>query len=151
MNCLHWLHQRWWNFVTNLHATSVLIPNKSKMFCCGGMSTNLCICTFLIWHLTTLQFQVRNKRVHLNLCWLFHNHQIATSTDVEHVFSQGRILLSRIHNWLSSQSTWALVCLGSLSMLGYVKDNDIMAVTVQPEVAGDEEDLPAGWDAIMEA
>ena len=43
------------------------------------------------------------------------------------------------------------MCLGSWSLLGYVKDNDIMAVTVQPEVAGDEEDLPAGWDAIMEA
>jgi len=43
------------------------------------------------------------------------------------------------------------MCLGSWSLLGYVKDNDIMAITVQPEVAGDEEDLPEGWDAIMES
>jgi hypothetical protein len=43
------------------------------------------------------------------------------------------------------------MCLGSWSLLGYVKDNDIMAVTVQPEVAGDEEDFPEGWDAIMES
>ena len=43
------------------------------------------------------------------------------------------------------------MCLGSWSLLGYVKDNDIMAVTVQPEVAGDEEDLPEAWDAIMES
>jgi len=42
------------------------------------------------------------------------------------------------------------MCLSSWSLLGYVKDNDIMAVTVQPEVASDE-DLPEGWDAIMES
>lgn len=34
-------------------------------------------------------------------------------------------------------------------MLGYVKDKDILAVTVLPEVIGDEEEeLEEGWDAI---
>jgi hypothetical protein len=32
----------------------------------------------------------------------------------------------------------ALICLGTWSLLGYVKDKDIFVVTVLPEVAGDE-------------
>jgi hypothetical protein len=32
--------------------------------------------------------------------------------------------------------------------MGFVKDNDIFAVTVQPEIEGEEEALPDGWDAI---
>jgi len=46
------------------------------------------------------------------------------------------------------QSTRALICLGSWSLLGYVKDKDIMAVTVIPEVVGEEEELAEGWDSI---
>ena len=40
------------------------------------------------------------------------------------------------------------MCVGNWSSLGYVKDKDIYAVTVQEEVEGDEEDLPDGWDKI---
>lgn len=32
--------------------------------------------------------------------------------------------------------------------MGYVKDKDIMAVTVIPELAGDEEEHAEGWDSI---
>ena len=32
--------------------------------------------------------------------------------------------------------------------MGYVKDKDIMAVTVIPEVVGDKEELAEGWDSI---
>ena len=73
---------------------------------------------------------------------------IATSTDVECVFSQGRILLSHIHNCLSSQSIRALMCLGGWSRLGLVKDKDIFAVTTFVEIEDDEEALDEGWDAI---
>ena len=72
----------------------------------------------------------------------------ATSTDVEHIFSQGRIILSHIRNCLSSQSTCTLLCLGNWSLLGYNKDKDITAVTALPEVPGDEEELEAGWDSL---
>ena len=71
----------------------------------------------------------------------------ATSTDVKCVFSQGRIVLSHIRNCLSVQSTHALLCLGNWSLLSYVKDKDITAITVLPEVVGSEE-LEEGWDAI---
>jgi hypothetical protein len=71
----------------------------------------------------------------------------ATSVDVERIFSKGRILLSHVRNRLSVQSTRALMCLGSWSLQGYVKNKDIFAVTVLPEVM-EEEELEEGWDAI---
>ncbi|KAF8810408.1 hypothetical protein BYT27DRAFT_7092030, partial [Phlegmacium glaucopus] len=53
---------------------------------------------------------------------------------------------------LSVQSTWALMCLGVWSRMGYVKDSDIRAVVVLPEIPANakEEDLAVGWDAILD-
>ena len=79
------------------------------------------------------------------------NHELilATSVDVERTFSQGRLLLLHIRNRLSVQSTRALLCLGIWSEMGYVKDKDVKAATVLPEVGSDEEDdLVDDWDAI---
>ena len=73
----------------------------------------------------------------------------ATSVDVERVFSCSRILLSHVRNRLSAQTTRALMCLGTWSLMGYIKDNDIKAVTVIPEVEGEEEELADSWDAIV--
>jgi hypothetical protein len=42
------------------------------------------------------------------------------------------------------------MCLGDWSRLGFVKDKDIMAVTVLPGELGDEEELSNGWDAIID-
>ena len=56
--------------------------------------------------------------------------------------------MSHVRNRLSSQSTCALLCLGNWSILGYIKDKDILAVTVLPEVVGEEEELEEGWDVI---
>lgn len=33
--------------------------------------------------------------------------------------------------------------------MGFVKDGDVKAVTVLPEVVGEEEELDADWDAIL--
>jgi hypothetical protein len=59
-------------------------------------------------------------------------------------------LLSHVHSRLSVQSTHASMCLGIWSRLGYVKDSDIKAVVVLPEVPVDEEEeeLAVGWDSI---
>ena len=73
----------------------------------------------------------------------------ATSVDVERIFSQGRILLSHIRSRLTVQSTRALMCLGIWSLKGFVKDGDILAAAVLPEVIGEEEDLELDWDAIQ--
>jgi hypothetical protein len=75
----------------------------------------------------------------------------ATSVDVERAFSQGRLILSHVRSRLSVQSTRALMCVGAWSLRGFVKDSDIKAVTVLPEVAPNttEEELSLDWDAIM--
>lgn len=72
----------------------------------------------------------------------------ATSADVERVFSKGRLLLSSIRNRLSAQSTRALMCVGAWSLHGYIKDADVKKVTILPDLDGEEEALPPGWDAI---
>ena len=76
------------------------------------------------------------------------NITLATSVHVEQVFSQGHILLSHICSCLSVQSACALMCLGVWSLMGYVKDSDIQAATVKPEVSGEEKELVDGWDDI---
>ena len=44
----------------------------------------------------------------------------------------------------------ALLCLGIWSKMGYMKDKDLKAATVLPEVGSDEEEDNLGddWDAI---
>ena len=48
---------------------------------------------------------------------------------------------------------WLLLCLGSWSLLGLVKDDDVKAAAVLPEVKGDSDDfeMEAGWDCISKA
>ena len=73
---------------------------------------------------------------------------LATSTDVERVFSKGRLVLSHIRNRLSVASTRALMCLGAWTKLGLVHDADIRAAAVLPDLEGEEEELQLGWDYI---
>jgi len=73
----------------------------------------------------------------------------ATSVDVEHVFSKGRLVLSHVRNALSAQSTRALLCLGAWSRMGFVKDKDVMLAARLPEVEGCEVELDTHWDCIL--
>ena len=66
--------------------------------------------------------------------------------DVERVFSKGRLILSHTRNGLSVGSMRALMCLGCWSRLGYVKDSDIHAAAVLPEVT--EKDGDDGKDEV---
>jgi hypothetical protein len=72
---------------------------------------------------------------------------LATTVDVERVFSQGRLVLPHVHNRLSYQSTCALLCVRTWSTHGMVSDSDIKAALGE-EVTGKEGKLPADWDAI---
>jgi hypothetical protein len=54
--------------------------------------------------------------------------------DVEHLFSRGWLVLSHTHSWLSVALTHALLCLGSWSLLGLVRDKDVEAVARLDEV-----------------
>ena len=59
---------------------------------------------------------------------------IATSVDIECLFSRGRLLLSHTHSRLSVASTWALLCLGSWSLLGLVQDEDVETVSQMNDI-----------------
>jgi hypothetical protein len=72
----------------------------------------------------------------------------ATSVDVKRIFSHGRLILSHVRSRLSAQTTQALLCLGSWSLLGLVKDKDVTAVTCKPDLEGEEQELDEGWDDI---
>ena len=65
----------------------------------------------------------------------------ATSVDVERTFSQGRLLLSHVRSRLWVQSTRALLCVGVWSLLDLVKDEDVNAAAVLPELDGPEDRL----------
>jgi hypothetical protein len=73
---------------------------------------------------------------------------LATSVDVERVFSRGRLLLSHVRSRLSVQSTRALLCVGSWSLLGLVKDEDVLSAAMLADINEDIEDLYSGWDAV---
>ncbi|KIM63482.1 hypothetical protein SCLCIDRAFT_117293 [Scleroderma citrinum Foug A] len=72
----------------------------------------------------------------------------ATSIDVERLFSRGRLLLLHVRSRLSAQSTCALLCLGTWSMLGLVKDSNVKKVTELEDVEG-KDMLADGWDKII--
>ena len=78
------------------------------------------------------------------------------STDVEQVFSCGRLCLPHVRNRLNTKSTHAILCLGAWSLLGLVKDGDIHLVTKEkPVVATGDNDagdvkMEEGWDSIID-
>jgi hypothetical protein len=73
---------------------------------------------------------------------------LATSVDVEHIFSHGHLLLSHVQSRLSAQTTRALLCVGLWAQLGLVKDCDIQSTTSLPDIEAEEE-LLDGWDSIV--
>ncbi|KAG2109988.1 uncharacterized protein F5147DRAFT_772829 [Suillus discolor] len=78
------------------------------------------------------------------------NQVAATSVDVERLFSRGRLLLSHVQSRLSTESTRALLCLGFWSKLNLVKSEDVVNVSMLPDLKAEEEvGLEDGWDHII--
>ncbi|KAG1839728.1 hypothetical protein DFJ58DRAFT_733176 [Suillus subalutaceus] len=75
---------------------------------------------------------------------------IATSVDVERLFSRVHLILSHVRNHLSAQSTHALLCVGLWSELGLVDSKDIIHASKLLDVIGEEEALDEGWDSIQD-
>jgi len=82
---------------------------------------------------------------HLVGCRLGGN---TTAVDVERVFSRGCLVLPHVHNHLAVQSTCTLLCVGTWSLLGLVKDSDIKMSVGKDDIVGEEDDLPKNWDVI---
>lgn len=84
--------------------------------------------------------------IHLIPCLL---HDLATSVDVERVFSRGRLVLSHVRNRLSAQSTRAILCVGAWSLLGLIKPEDSKKVAHLDDIDGDDDvEMEEGWDRI---
>ena len=120
----------------------------SRMVCAGGVSTNTSTPTFIGWHWIIYQYPVILLFYLQWISYWYIYNITATSIDVEQTFSQGRLLLSHVCSRLSVQSTWALLCIGVWSLMGYVKDKDVKVAAVLPEVNGEEEELAADWDSL---
>lgn len=79
-----------------------------------------------------------------------NDNVIATSVDVERVFSRGRLLISHVRSRLNAQTTRAVLRVGNWSLLGMVKDSDASAVALMPDSEGDDEfELEDGYDDIL--
>lgn len=118
------------------------------MYLPGGMSESIHTPACIGWHSIIYPYQVFQLLISCSHFLILHSPPSATSVDVERVFSRGRILLSHIRNRLTVQSTRALMCLGTWSKLGLVKDSDVRAVTVLPEMKGDDDEVADDWDRI---
>ena len=104
---------------------------------CGGLSAVECTHISHAWHWTIYLSQVGSSlNGYHDYCLIYI---LATSVDVEHIFSWGRLILSHVCSHLSAQSTCALICLGSWSLLGLIKHSDVVVVTVLPKVEEEEE------------
>ena len=104
----------------------------------GGMRGGWFILACIAWHLITHLFQVCSYSLVSCFHCCFTNCQCtrtAASVEVKRLFSRGRMVLSQ-RSRLSVQSTRALLCLGSWSILGLVRDEDVMAITRLDEVQG---------------
>ena len=127
-----------------------LTQRTSRMAFHGGTRDMWPSLACLIWIGTISQFLVSNSTFYICLfTWhMLITNFLATSIDVEQVFSQGLLLLSHVCSCLSIQSMHALLCLGKWSTLDLVKDSDVRACLTVDEVGEDEEVLVKDWDAI---
>lgn len=66
---------------------------------------------------------------------------LATTVDVERVFSRGRILLSHTRNRLSAKSIRALMCVGEWSRMGLVRPSDIRNISTDANGIPDIEEI----------
>ena len=74
---------------------------------------------------------------------------LATSVDVERVFSKGHLVLSHVRNRLTVESSWALLCLGAWSKLGLVSSDDIKTAASLPDAEEGEEDIIDEFDILL--
>lgn len=143
---LRWLRPGHQISVMNWSATSTAILSTSQMSSYGGLRGNTLTQPLPVWQWIISLSQVRY--MFISPTDIHTDTFLATSVNVERVFSKGRILLSHLRSRLSVQSTRALMCLGEWSSMGFVKDSDIIAAAALPEVDGEEEELGQDWDAI---
>jgi hypothetical protein len=98
------------------------------------------------WLVITSLFLV--SVIFLHLAWMLKPLSIATTIDIEHIFSCGHLVLPYVRNHLAIQSTRTSLCVRLWSSQGLVKDTDIKASLGADEILGEEGELAKDWDAI---
>lgn len=75
---------------------------------------------------------------------------LATSVNVERVFSKGRLLLSHVCSRMKAQTTCAVLCVRAWSRTGYIKAADLHKAALMADIDNDEHrfQLVPGWDRI---
>lgn len=112
----------------------------------GGTSVVTCTQPYHAWQSTISPSQVTTSSLsNVNVLLIIG---LATSVDIERLFSRGRLILSHVRSRLSSQSTRALLCLGAWSRLGYVNAEDAVSVSKLPDVTAGDEGMEEGRDII---
>jgi len=101
------------------------------------------------WLSITILFYISSYFYIIFLSLIYGTILTGTFVDMEHVFSQGRLLLPYIHNRLSSESMRALLCLGDWCRCGLMKDSNIKSAALLPDVTGEEPPLASGWIALL--
>ena len=69
---------------------------------------------------------------------------IATSIDVEWLFSGGHHIVTHTHSWLSAETTCALLCLEAWSIINLVKTRDVFAMAALKDLQGGDITLEDG-------
>jgi hypothetical protein len=72
---------------------------------------------------------------------------IATTIDVERVFSHAHLVLPYVRKSLGVQSMHVSLCVGLWSSQGLIKDGDIKTA-LGADDDREEDELPVNWDAI---
>jgi hypothetical protein len=112
---------------------------------CGGMSDVQHIHAYHVWVGITYLFLVSSCL----LAFISGTETfVATTVDVERVFSRGRLILPHVRSRLAVQSTRASLCVGLWSTQGLVKDGDVKVAVGVAEVSGEEDELAMDWDKI---
>ena len=146
---LAFMHLSWG---MKLNTTSPCPSTPHLMHWHGGSRGAASTQTFLAWCWTILRSLVSYFYILSNLLLVAYPslHWIATSVNVEHVFSHSWLLLSHTCSYMASQTTHALLYLRAWSKAGYVKMMDLQKTAQLPELDGDTSDIEMedGWDTV---
>lgn len=75
---------------------------------------------------------------------------IATSVDVERLFSRGRVILNHMRNSLDPRMFCAMLCLGEWIGAGVIQYEDLKVAVGGLLDISDDVELPVGWDKIAQ-
>ena len=131
---------------TNFNAILQQMLRTWRMGLCGGMSDAQCFYAYHTWPVITLQFLVSTWSSCIYLrCWILCH--IATTVNVECVFSHRHLILLHIYGCLAVESTHVSICIGLWSIEGLVYGGDIKA-SLSADKIKEKGKLPIDWDTI---